>query len=365
MDQIAGEMDRAPRTAAERSAAQERVMAALTPLLPILLDVPPSDLTLGRPNQFADVLAEFAREARRFDATLSPDHIFQAGRNAWTMLSLQHLLGVPVAFTPSILAYSLLYPYSDNYLDEASVPGPTKRAFSERFRQRLAGERVAPDNVREQRIFELVGLIEGQYPRARYPQVFHSLLAIHAAQTHSLQLHQRPEAMSAEAVAALSFEKGGASVLADGYLVAGSLTGPQQRFIFGYGVFAQLVDDLQDVTQDAAADRLTVYSQLAGAEKLDAVTNRTVHFGRGVLQDLTALHFPGLSGELQATLPRAADLIISGLAGQVGQLYSPAYLRELEIHSPFRFAWLAKCRAQMAGKLSPMRLIQLATLPLT
>ena len=364
MDRIAGEMDRPPRTPAERHATQERVTAAIAPLLRLLLDVNTSALTLDQPNHFGDVLAEFAREARRFDAALSPEDIFQAGRNAWTMLSLQHLLGVPVAFTPSILAYSLLYPYSDNYLDEAGISPSAKRAFSERFRQRLAGERVSPNNTREQKIFELVGLIEGQYPRALYPQVFDSLLAIHAAQTRSLQLHQHPEAISEAEVAALSFEKGGTSVLADGYLVAGSLTEPQQVFIFGYGIFAQLVDDLEDVIPDAAANRLTVYAQVASRERLDAVSNRTFHFGAAVLRDLEARHFPGLTPDLQATLPRAARLILGSLAGQVGHLYSRDYLQRLEAHSPFRFSWLAQRRTQLAGRLSPVRLVQLATLPL-
>lgn len=38
--------------------------------------------------------------------------------------------------------------------------------------------------------------------------------------------------------------KGGASVLADGYLVAGKLTKDQEYFLFGYGAYLQLLDDI-------------------------------------------------------------------------------------------------------------------------
>jgi hypothetical protein len=50
-------------------------------------------------------------DAGRSDPDLSVAGIIQAARNAWTACGLQPLLGVPLALTPSILGYSLLYPY--------------------------------------------------------------------------------------------------------------------------------------------------------------------------------------------------------------------------------------------------------------
>jgi hypothetical protein len=69
----------------------------------------------------------------------------------------------------------------------------------------------------------------------------------HRAQSKSLQQLCCNPAPHQIDVVGISFEKGGTSVLADGYLVAGSLTAAQPDWIFGFGVLTQLLDDL-DVT---------------------------------------------------------------------------------------------------------------------
>ena len=78
--------------------------------------------------------------------------------------------------TPSIFAYSMLYPYTDNYLDDPATSRGAKLAFSDRFRRRLDGDAVEPFNDREATIWRLVELIEEQYARADWPEVYASLL---------------------------------------------------------------------------------------------------------------------------------------------------------------------------------------------
>ena len=119
---------------------------------------------------FLEATTEFARMARRFDPAITSEDIYQAGRNVWTANFLQLLLGIPVRVTPAIFAYSMLYPYSDNYLDNPAIPTATKLGFNARFRTRLAGEPLAPRDRHEQIISDLVGIIEGQFDRARYPR---------------------------------------------------------------------------------------------------------------------------------------------------------------------------------------------------
>jgi hypothetical protein len=70
---------------------------------------------------FLEATTAFARMARRFDPAITSAEIYQAARNVWTANFLQLLLGMPVRVTPAIFAYSMLYPYSDNYLDECLV----------------------------------------------------------------------------------------------------------------------------------------------------------------------------------------------------------------------------------------------------
>jgi hypothetical protein len=192
-----------------------------------------------------EISLELASRARRLDPEVSLIDVLQAARNAWTACALQLFLGREMRLTPAIFAYSMLYPYSDNYLDDVASSPHVKLRFSERFRARLCGERLPATDAREALIWELVGIIEAQYSRERFPAVYDSLLAIHAAQQDSLcQLHNTlgPELD----VADLTFTKGGTSVLADAYLAAGELCEAEAKMAFNWGVVLQLGDDLQE-----------------------------------------------------------------------------------------------------------------------
>jgi hypothetical protein len=193
----------------------------------------------------------------------------------------------------------------------------------------------------------LVGIIEQQYARLTYPEVFESLLDIHTGQAKSLRL-VRPHAAPGEVdVLGISIEKGGTSVMADGYLASGTLGPARRLFCFGHGVFAQLLDDLEDIQQDCEAGRLTIYSQAAGHWPLDALTNRTFHFGRKVLERLDCF---GIGEPVKDLIRSGATSILIETASRAERFYTPAYLRELETHSPFRFSFLNKQRKAFAHR---------------
>jgi hypothetical protein len=172
--------------------------------------------------------------------------------------------------------------------------------------------------------------------------VFESLLAIHHAQSQSLNLLRRAAAPGEVDVLGLSFYKGGTSVLADGYLVSDLLTGAQRQYTYGHGIFAQLLDDMEDVEQDSQAGRLTVYSQPAGHWSLDRLANRTFHFGRNVLQRLDCFD---VAESVRELIRHGADLFLIDAIGRTDPYYTPSYLRELEAHSPFRFSFLKEQRS--------------------
>ena len=329
------------RSRSEAQAVQVRLGAAFRVLAEEALGFTTAQLDILPSQAFSDVSEEFVRRARAFDPKLSGEDIYQAGRNAWTANGLQWLLGLPVQNTPSILAYSLLYPYTDNYLDDPAITVATKLAFNERFRQRLSGELIAPADAQEQVIFDLVAMIEKQYSRSDDPAVFESLLDIHQAQSRSLNLLRHAAVPGEVDVLGLSFGKGGTSVLADGYLVSGSLTEAQREYTYGHGIFAQLLDDMEDVEQDSREGRLTVYSQPAGHWSLDGLVNRTFHFGRNILMRLDCFDVEEPVREL---IRRGADLLLIDTIGRTDGYYTGAYLRELETYSPFRFSFLKEQR---------------------
>ncbi|HEY3473093.1 MAG TPA: hypothetical protein VGK56_00710, partial [Anaerolineales bacterium] len=140
LEQAGGLLASPPRSREEVQAAQAPLGAAFKHLAQEALGFTTEQLDRLPSQAFSKVSEEFVRMARAFDPGLSGEDIYQAGRNAWTANGLQWLLGMPVQVTPSILAYSLLYPYTDNYLDDPSAPITAKIAFNDRFRQRLAGD---------------------------------------------------------------------------------------------------------------------------------------------------------------------------------------------------------------------------------
>ena len=159
------EVSRTPRTRAARLERQNRIVASFARFSATALDLDEETIKLLT-DDFLPVGTRLARWARQFDPSLGMADIIQACRNAWTACGLQPLLGERVGITPSILGYSLLYPYSDNYLDREDISAEAKLHFSERFRNRLCGERLSAQDDREAALWALVRLIEDQYPRA-------------------------------------------------------------------------------------------------------------------------------------------------------------------------------------------------------
>jgi hypothetical protein len=264
---------------------------------------------------------------------------------------------MPVELTPSIFAYSMLYPYTDNFLDDPSIDLNLKRLFNERLRRRLLGEHQVAMNHCEQAIHRLINMIEDQFERLRYPQVYESLLAIHQAQTKSLRLHQTASPYQTD-VLGLSFEKGGMAVVADGCLVAGSLLPIQAEFMYGYGVFTQLMDDLEDLAQDRQDGILTIFSQSARAWQLDAITNQLLHLGTRVFDLIDAFGSPE-SLEFKTLIFKCIQPLIVDAASQSPASFSRAYLKSLETHLPFRYAFLANQRRKFKRqKITATKLIE-------
>ncbi len=349
LDCVQSEMRHPPVNRADRTAMHQRLTAALTTFGRTALRLDDAQVALLLEGGLSSVGTQLARRARSFDPAVSVADIFQATRNAWTACGLQTLFGHPMELTPSIFAYSMLYPYTDNYLDDPAIGVESKRGFNRRFGSRLSGESIEPENRHEGFIWRLVELIESQYAREAYPQVFESLLQIHHAQERSLRLLRKGAAAADVDVLRLSFEKGGTSVLADGYLAGATLTPEQARFVFYWGILLQLADDLQDVREDCRDGVLTLFSQLAGREPLDALTSRTLQFGRRAMLMLHQLPAAD-SLALRQLIQRSSLSIIIRSAGEAGEFYTPEYLRKLECHSPFRFAFLNERRAQFAKR---------------
>jgi hypothetical protein len=340
------ELKRTRRTKADRIKTQDRIVAAFAGFSATALDLE-SDAVHLLTDDFLPVGTKLARWARQFDPNLGMADIIQACRNAWTACGLQPLLGDRMGITPSILGYSLLYPYSDNFLDRDDILAEEKLRFSERFRSRLRGEVAPAQDSRETALWSLVTLIEEQYPRADYPQVFDCLLAIHRAQEESLA--QQGTGNHPDSLLRVSCAKGGTSVLADACLAHGWLSVEESRFAFEWGVLLQLGDDLQDVNEDLRRGSLTLFSRSAlMGNPLDSLVIQLLNFSEKVGARMDDL--PAGTPMFKNLLRMSWRSLIVGAVANSHEFFTPAFLEQAERWSPFRFAFLRARRERLTSR---------------
>ncbi|MGC2400915.1 MAG: hypothetical protein WA510_14075 [Acidobacteriaceae bacterium] len=351
LHEVEQEAKKTLRTRADRLAAQDRITSSFARFSATALNLESGAVQLLT-EELLPVGTELARFARQFDPNLDMADIIQACRNAWTACGLQPLLGQPIKLTPSILGYSLLYPYSDNFLDREDVPNAAKLRFSERFRNRLHGIALPAEDDREAALWTLVGLIEQQYARAQYPHVFACLLAIHRAQEESITQTSGGRVrggLTEIEILRTSCAKGGTSVLADACLAHGCMSREESRFAFAWGVLLQLGDDLQDIREDMRRGSVTLFTQAATSGRpLDSLVIQLLNFSMQVAAGMEHLLYG--TAMLKKLLRMSWQSLIVGAIANSHEFFSPAFLAEAEGWSPFRFDFLRARNARLASR---------------
>ncbi len=328
------------------AAGLEAVAAGLKPGFKRLLGLVELPLDAVYDARFIDSTRRFLKAARDFDPGLGLDSAYQALRNVWIMNSLQFDLGLPVAHGDAVFAYSMVYPYLDNVLDDAGTSESGKLALLAKLREWLEGEGPEAATPGEARLLSLVRLIEGSHPRSRFPGVYGSLLAIFNAQVKSL-LQQKPGALtSRDDVLAISLEKGGTSVLADGYLVAGDLSAADEDFCFGFGTFLQLADDLQDIAEDSRCGLRTLFTDAAGRAGREAAAVRLENYLAAVIGRARSGATPARSALCDAIEGGLALMFRGSVGKHPGQFPRP-YVRTAKHGFPVRFSYLERLRKRL------------------
>jgi len=220
-----------------------------------------------------EITSEFLTKGKRYDPTISYDELFKAGRTVWFMIAFQMQLNLPLALTDSIFGYNMLYPYTDDLVDSNDITREAKRDFAKIFHERLLigestydpkshfdgkqsnlGNLNLPLSLEAQanrviKIFDMVKFIENDWTRGgEFEGVYMSLATIHESQMKSILQHAKTEdgyAPTMIQVEQVSAEKGGASLIAAGFLIEGRLTRAKMSYLEYLGFGLQLLDDLQ------------------------------------------------------------------------------------------------------------------------
>lgn len=310
---------------------------------------------------YGQVTEDFIKEAEEFDPSMDVMDVFQAIRNVWIMNSIQILYGMEVKLTPSIFAYSMLYPYSDNYLDDSNISTNDKIEFNNRFGNWLLGLDDTPINKNEEHIKALVQKIEDEYNRDDYPEVYESLLYIHKAQVESLKQQKNKTIPYERDILGISFEKGGASLLADGYLVRGKLNEDEMNFCFGYGIFLQIIDDLQDIEEDLANNHMTIVSQLGKEYQLDKLVNKLFVFIDEFFLNET-IFTSSDAIRLKQVIEDCSNIMIFEAISNNKKRFSKDYIKEIESDSYVRFSYLKKIKDKFKKEFTSEDIIRVSKL---
>ena len=152
VDSMEEEFRNYPTLAIEQSAWRRRIFGSLRTFGTECFCFPDRHFDIIFSPEYFEVTKSFARRAREFDEGIDSQSLAQALRNVWVMNCLQMFLGSRPTLTPSVFAYSMLYPYTDNYLDQPQVAPEFKLAACRRLAARLGGSRPEPLNSLEEAI---------------------------------------------------------------------------------------------------------------------------------------------------------------------------------------------------------------------
>ena len=305
-------------------------------------------------QQFMETTKEFINECKKFDEDISYGDIGQAMRNVWIISILQKAFGREIKFNMASFGYSMLYPYSDNYLDNPEVSVEDKKSFNENFYRRLLGERLQPNSKHESQIFDLIEKIEAVYERSKFNKVYESLLIIFEGQRKSL-IQQDGESNPYERdMLDISMEKGGASVIADGYLIDGELTMTEESFSFGYGFLLQLCDDIQDVKEDIENSHMTMMSQLAGRYQLDTIVTKLINLTIYVVKEAQCFQCENVDLIKKLIIDNCVLMILFAVV-MAKEYFSKEYIKKIEKYLPFTLRYIEKIKGRLKNKFGDLK----------
>lgn len=308
-------------------------------------------LTFFVSQGYMDVAEEFLLRAKTEDDQLDNTEIFQAMRNIWIMNSLQLYWGIPLKLTTPMYAYSMLYPYTDNLLDDPEVKTEVKLDFNRRLAKALTGETVISSSPSETRVFELVGHILKEFPIENFPGVTESIQLIHDAQIESMRQTDKTT-LTEEELLKISLYKGGTSVLADAYLIKGVLDEEEMVFAFHYGAFLQLLDDLQDKESDKLEYNQTLFTAELSPVSMDqAIKKLLSYIFRVNSEDQSD---DQIKRRMKEIISRCTLIMVMESVGNHPNTVTSSLYKELESYSKVRLKTYRTLQKKFEGFLSEL-----------
>lgn len=296
-------------------------------------------------TEFEENAECFLERAKTFDENLPMESIWQAMRNYLIYAIIVNLQREHQNCQDTILGYSLLYPYTDNYIDELHRKDIDKNSYNDLIRKTLSGKDICPKNDYEEKTKQLIKLVLDHYSNyaCKQKEASRMLLLMLEAQEKSIcQIHRfGTKRLTTKEILRISTYKGGLSVLLD-YLFSidfnvSSITDEEIYFYLSFGLILQLADDLQDITEDRKKHSQTLITICRYKRKLESTVNRLLHFTHGCI-----IGFSPKNPELHTFMLQNCQLMILAAVSQNAKYFSRSYLEKIEPHLPFSISYIKK-----------------------
>lgn len=274
-------------------------------------------------------MKRFLKKVRCFAPEMDIDDIGKAGRNYMVYSVFNILNDVEQACTDAIFGYSMLYPVTDNFLDDPNITPQEKKQYNQFIKEKLMGHCVTPKLGCEKTTFDLLEMVEQDYPRDSGSNIYTVLLCMLDAQIYSLK-QQRDIELSQEEIFDISAYKGGVSVLADRMFVKKELVPDEITFYLGLGLILQIGDDLQDIYQDIKDKSQTIMTQKSDDPvRLEKTVNKLFNFIKSIAKEGKA----GDARVVEALEKTCCQLVMTSIL-QSKDYFTKDYLDRIEKYLP-------------------------------
>lgn len=315
--------------------------------------------------EFKEETKRFVRQTRSFDPELSAENIWQALRNYFIYAVIADLQGQKQECKEAAFAYSLLYPYTDNFIDEKGHTKQEKEAYNRMIADILQGASGMPEkrtqeapekvssrvleksvaNMSEKGIQEktsqLLKRLVDSYTGEKNQEIRSLLLMMLEAQSRSIRQQVGKEELTKEEILDISAYKGSISVLIDYFFTTEELREEEVRFYMKFGFFLQLADDLQDRKEDRKSGSETLMVLAAKRGELAENVNRLLHYAHTIFAEFTPVN-----DRLKIFMERHCYSLVLAAAMENPEGFSGEELKQMEqfflVHREFLQKFMQK-----------------------
>ena len=292
--------------------------------------------------QFESEIKSFVRQTRSFDDELDMIQIWQAMRNYLIYAMIVEMQAEKQEAKLPILCYSLLYPYTENYLDSASMQNKQKNYYNQLIADKISGKEVSCHSKLEEQTNRLLDGILQNYSSEELEQIRVALFALLEAQSESIQQQGKESALTEQELCNISVRKGSTSVLVDYFFSTMDWRIEEITFYLKFGFLLQLIDDFQDIAEDEQENRHTLMTQAKTKGVLEQRLNHLLWFIDSVMKE-----FEPRNTRIKPFVQRHCMGMVLITAAMNPSLLSSAYVEHIEKYLPFSIEYLKKKAEQL------------------